>query len=146
MKLDGKKIIYFILTFCFVFYQSFQVKLPRYASKHLEIKRELRKMDDRAFFLDVVKDIANDLDLKSLTKKITENIAVLLDAEAASLFLVEGPKGKQSLVSKVRNMAICLLYAFSGKQNHYYKSSKNGAKIESAFKSALIQSFSVIVS
>ena len=78
-----------------------QVKLPRYASKNLEIKRELRKMDERAFFLDVVKDIANDLDLKSLTKKITENLAVLLDAEAASLFLVEGPKGKQTLVSKV---------------------------------------------
>ncbi|ODM99734.1 Dual 3',5'-cyclic-AMP and -GMP phosphodiesterase 11A, partial [Orchesella cincta] len=78
-----------------------KVKLPRYASKHLEIKRELKKMDDRAFFLDVVKDIANDLDLKSLTKKITENIAVLLDAEAASLFLIEGPKGKQALVSKV---------------------------------------------
>ncbi|CAG7819891.1 unnamed protein product [Allacma fusca] len=78
-----------------------KVKLPRYASKNLEIKRELRKLDERTFFLDVVKDIANDLDLKSLTKKITENMAILLDAEAASLFLVQGPKGKQSLVSKV---------------------------------------------
>lgn len=58
-------------------------------------------MDERAFFLDVVKDIANDLDLKSLRKKITENLAVLLDAETASLFLVEGPKGKQTLVTKV---------------------------------------------
>ncbi len=78
-----------------------QVKLPRYASKNSDIKRELRKLDERAFFLDVVKDIANDLDLKSLTSKITENLAVLLDAEAASLFIVEGPKGKQTLVSKV---------------------------------------------
>ena len=85
-------------------FPDFQVKLPRYASKNRDIKRELRKMDERAFFLDVVKDIANDLDLKSLTSKITENLAVLLDAEAASLFIVEGPKGKQTLVSKVVNM------------------------------------------
>lgn len=77
------------------------MKLPRYASKNLEIKRELRNLDERAFFLDAVKDIANDLNLKSLTKKITENLTVLLDAEAASLFFVEGPKGKQTLVSKV---------------------------------------------
>lgn len=79
----------------------FQVKLPRYTSKHFEMKRELRRVDDRAFFLDIVKDIANDLDLKSLTKKITENLAILLDAEAASLFIVQGPRGKQTLVSKV---------------------------------------------
>jgi hypothetical protein len=65
------------------------------------MKRELRRVDDRAFFLDIVKDIANDLDLKSLTKKITENLAILLDAEAASLFIVQGPRGKQTLVSKV---------------------------------------------
>ena len=80
---------------------GFQVKLPRCASKNMEIKRELRRADERAFFLDAVKDIANDLDLKSLTKKITENIAVLLSAEGASLFLVQGPKGNQALVSKV---------------------------------------------
>lgn len=74
-------------------------------------------MDDRAFFLDVVKDIANDLDLKSLTKKITENIAVLLDAEAASLFLIEGPKGKQQLVSKVHILNLLYFTSISPKKS-----------------------------
>jgi dual 3',5'-cyclic-AMP and -GMP phosphodiesterase 11 len=83
--------------------------LPRFASKHFELKRELRKQDDRAFFLDIVKDIANDLDLCSLTKKITDNMAILLDAEAASLFIVQGPRGgKQTLVSKVGVKKFCL--------------------------------------
>lgn len=110
---DVKRITFHLFE---LYILDLQVKLPRYASKHLEIKRELRKMDDRAFFLDVVKDIANDLDLKSLTKKITENIAVLLDAEAASLFLIEGPKGKQQLVSKVRILNLLYFTSISPKK------------------------------
>ncbi|XP_035701980.1 dual 3',5'-cyclic-AMP and -GMP phosphodiesterase 11A [Folsomia candida] len=83
-----------------------KVKLPRYASKHFELKRELRRFDDRAFFLDIVKDIANDLDLRSLTKKIIENVTILLDAESASFFILQGPRGKQTLVSKVWDVPI----------------------------------------
>jgi hypothetical protein len=98
---DGIYIYHLLIVIMPFLTVTFQVKLPRYTSKHFEMKRELRRVDDRAFFLDIVKDIANDLDLKSLTKKITENLAILLDAEAASLFIVQGPRGKQTLVSKV---------------------------------------------
>lgn len=62
---------------------------------------ELRYRNEREFLLDIVKDIANDLDLKSLTHKIITNLSILLDSDGASLFLVNGPKGKQTLVSKV---------------------------------------------
>ncbi|KAF6200256.1 hypothetical protein GE061_006559 [Apolygus lucorum] len=66
------------------------------------VKRELlRSSGEREFFLSCVRDIATDLDLKSLSHKIVDNIAVLLDVDGSSLFLVEGPPGKKVLVSKV---------------------------------------------
>ena len=78
-----------------------KVRLPRYHSKDEELKRELHIANERDFFLEIVKDISHDLDLKSLTSRILVNISILVDAEWSSLFFVEGPKGKQSLVSKV---------------------------------------------
>lgn len=53
------------------------------------------------FFLSMVRDISTDFDVKCLSQKVVDNLTVLLDADGASLFLIEGPKGKQTLVSKV---------------------------------------------
>ena len=79
-----------------------QVRLPRYESITLDLKKQLREENVQEFFLDIVKDIANDLNLKSLTQKIIVNLAVLLNADGASLFLVQDmPSGKKCLVSKV---------------------------------------------
>ena len=79
---------------------SSKTRLPRYTSIDEELKRQLRMANERDFFLEIVKDISHDLDLKSLTTSILINIGILLDADRASLFFVEGAKGKQSLVSK----------------------------------------------
>ncbi|KAL1122466.1 hypothetical protein AAG570_002797 [Ranatra chinensis] len=81
-----------------------KVRLPESGPAHSRAaKREqLRSQGERHFFLTVVRDLATDLDLKSLSQKTVDNLSVLLDADGASLFLVEGPKGgKQCLVSKV---------------------------------------------
>jgi dual 3',5'-cyclic-AMP and -GMP phosphodiesterase 11 len=79
-----------------------KVRLPRYPSKDVDHKRDLRHANEREFFLEIVKDISNDLDLKSLTSKMTVNMCCLADCEKASLFLVEGKNsGRPSLVSKV---------------------------------------------
>jgi hypothetical protein len=43
-----------------------KVRLPRYPSKDIDLKRELRHQNEREFFLEIVKDISNDLDLRSL--------------------------------------------------------------------------------
>ncbi|XKL59330.1 hypothetical protein PGB90_000346 [Kerria lacca] len=65
-------------------------------------KRELLKLQgEREFFLTIVRDISTDLDLKCLSQKVVDNLSVLLDADGSSLFLIEGSKGKQTLVSKV---------------------------------------------
>lgn len=82
-----------------------KIKLPQCApAPNRSAKRELLKAQgERDFFLGIVRDAATDLDLKSLSQKTVDNLAVLLDADGASLFLVDGPRGgRQTLVSKVR--------------------------------------------
>ncbi|XP_067131816.1 dual 3',5'-cyclic-AMP and -GMP phosphodiesterase 11A-like [Centruroides vittatus] len=78
-----------------------KIRLPRLPSRCMESKRELRDTNERQFFLEIVEEIAHDLDVKSLSQKIIVNLCVLLDSDRASLFLVEGPKSHQCLVSKV---------------------------------------------
>jgi dual 3',5'-cyclic-AMP and -GMP phosphodiesterase 11 len=79
-----------------------RVRLPRYPSKDIDIKRDLRLKNEREFFLEIVKDISNDLDLRSLSQKIVANVSVLVDGDAGSIFVVEGRgTGKPSLVSKL---------------------------------------------
>ncbi|XP_076322626.1 dual 3',5'-cyclic-AMP and -GMP phosphodiesterase 11A-like [Tachypleus tridentatus] len=78
-----------------------KVRIPRLPSKGVESKRELRFLNERQFFLESVQEIAHDLDVKSLTQKIITNLAVLLDSDCASLYVIEGPKNRKMLVSKV---------------------------------------------
>ena len=79
-----------------------KVRLPRYPSKDIDKKRELRHINEREFFMEIVKDISNDLDLGSLSSKIVSNLSVLTDADKSSIFVVEGKNNnKPSLVSKI---------------------------------------------
>ncbi|XP_022286259.2 dual 3',5'-cyclic-AMP and -GMP phosphodiesterase 11A-like isoform X2 [Crassostrea virginica] len=79
-----------------------RVRLPRYPSKDIDMKKDLRMNNEREFFLEIVKDISNDLDLRSLSQKIVANISVLVDGDAGSIFVVEGRgTAKPSLVSKL---------------------------------------------
>ncbi|XP_065216930.1 dual 3',5'-cyclic-AMP and -GMP phosphodiesterase 11A-like isoform X2 [Planococcus citri] len=80
-----------------------KVHLPKCSLRQsVNAKREmLRLQGEREFFLGIVRDISTDLDVKCLSQKVVDNLTVLLDADGASLFLVDGPKGKQTLVSKV---------------------------------------------
>nr|CAD7409981.1 unnamed protein product [Timema poppensis] len=81
-----------------------KIRLPQCApAPNRSTKRDqLRTQGERDFFLGIVRDVATDLDLKSLSHKTVDNLAVLLDADGASLFLVDGPRGgRQTLVSKV---------------------------------------------
>jgi len=79
-----------------------KIRLPRYPSKDIDKKREERHDNEMSFFMDIVKDISNDLDLHSLSEKIVTNVAVLTDADHASVFVVEGKNNnKPSLVSKL---------------------------------------------
>jgi len=85
-----------------------KVRLPKWpvSATNVDAKRDLRReQGERDFFLSVVRDIATDLDLKSLSHKIVDDLTVLLDCDAGSLFLVDGPprgtSRRRCLVSKV---------------------------------------------
>ncbi|KAK6491195.1 dual 3',5'-cyclic-AMP and -GMP phosphodiesterase 11A [Huso huso] len=77
-----------------------RVNLPQYASSAIDIKYRLKESNEREFFLELVKDISNDLDMTSLSYKILINVCIMVDADRCSLFMVEGPPHKRTLVSK----------------------------------------------
>uniref|UniRef100_A0A3B4ACR0 Phosphodiesterase n=1 Tax=Periophthalmus magnuspinnatus TaxID=409849 RepID=A0A3B4ACR0_9GOBI len=77
-----------------------RVNVPQYASSAIDYKYRLKETNEREFFLELVKDISNDLDLTNLSYKILINVCILVDADRCSLFLVEGPPHKRTLVSK----------------------------------------------
>ncbi|KAM6460572.1 dual 3',5'-cyclic-AMP and -GMP phosphodiesterase 11A isoform 2-T2 [Liasis olivaceus] len=78
-----------------------RVNLPQGPPAALDYKRHLKQHNERQFFLELVKDISNDLDLSALSYKILIFVCLMVDALRGSLFLVEGGGGKKSLVSKV---------------------------------------------
>ncbi|XP_060681328.1 dual 3',5'-cyclic-AMP and -GMP phosphodiesterase 11A [Hemiscyllium ocellatum] len=77
-----------------------RVNIPQYASAATDYKRKLKDSSEREFFLELVKDISNELDLTSLSYKILINVCIMVGADRCSLFLVEGPPHKKKLVSK----------------------------------------------
>jgi len=60
-------------------------------------KNDLDTLDETDLILELVKDICNDLDVRSLCHKILQNVGILTDADRCSLFLVAGDPGKDSL-------------------------------------------------
>ena len=78
-----------------------KVKLPQFSSTLDAVRmRNLRNQDENAFFLSLIQNISHEPNMKSLTKKIVNNLTILMDCACASLFLVEGPPDKKLLVSK----------------------------------------------
>lgn len=83
-----------------------KIRLPTSIGMNAETKLDLKNSNEKQFFFEIVRDIANDLDLTTLSYKILVNVGILTNADRCSLFLVEGPKGKQSLVSKVFDVQV----------------------------------------
>ncbi|KAG9345174.1 hypothetical protein JZ751_009717 [Albula glossodonta] len=77
-----------------------RVNVPQYASSAIDYKYRLKESNEREFFLELVKDISNELDMTNLSYKILINVCIMVDADRCSLFLVEGPSHKRTLVSK----------------------------------------------
>jgi dual 3',5'-cyclic-AMP and -GMP phosphodiesterase 11 len=68
-------------------------------------RNELRLLDEKELIFELVKDICNELDVRSLCHKILQNVSTLLRADRSSLFLVQGnscaPPSNRCLVSKL---------------------------------------------
>ena len=69
-----------------------KIKFPTHANSVTSLTDKLRmkreKKNESEFLLELVKDISNELNLKSLSSKIINNLKVLVNAEKASLFFV----------------------------------------------------------
>ena len=63
--------------------------------------QELKKLSRHELIMELVRDIANDLDVNSLSHKILVNVNVLLNADRSSLFLREGEGDNYNLVSRL---------------------------------------------
>jgi len=79
-------------------HRRLSVPVKRFAKKDLH---ELKKMDRSELIMELVRDIANDLDVNSLSHKILVNVNILLNADRSSLFLREGESENYNLVSRL---------------------------------------------
>ncbi|XP_020283461.1 dual 3',5'-cyclic-AMP and -GMP phosphodiesterase 11 isoform X2 [Pseudomyrmex gracilis] len=64
---------------------------PQRRSRH-----ELRHLDEKDLIFELVKDICNELDVRSLCHKILQNVSTLLHADRGSLFLVHGERSSKA--------------------------------------------------
>lgn len=62
---------------------------------------QLESMDEKELFMELIRDIANELDINRLSHKILVNVSILTKADRCSLFLVRGKKEHRELVSKL---------------------------------------------
>jgi dual 3',5'-cyclic-AMP and -GMP phosphodiesterase 11 len=54
----------------------------------VKTRQELEALNERELIFELVKDICNDLDVRSLCHKILKNVSILTNADRCSLFLV----------------------------------------------------------
>ena len=64
-------------------------------------RMELGVLDEKELFMELIRDIANELDINRLSHKILVNVSVLTKADRSSLFLVQGSRDHKVLVSKL---------------------------------------------
>ncbi|XP_065684457.1 dual 3',5'-cyclic-AMP and -GMP phosphodiesterase 11 isoform X1 [Hydra vulgaris] len=78
------------------------ISRPLRQRKSKEELKELKILDEQALLMELVKDIANDLEINSLCHKILQNVSILTDGDRCSIFLVQDyGHGPKLLVSQV---------------------------------------------
>lgn len=67
----------------------------------LASKRDLTHLEESELFMELIRDVANELDLDVLCHKILVNVSILTHADRGSLFLARGPAENRYLVAKL---------------------------------------------
>lgn len=62
-----------------------------------ENRKYLQTLDEGELFMELVRDVSNELDINVLCHKILVNVNLLTQADRGSLFLVKGPRGQKGL-------------------------------------------------
>ncbi|XP_059488412.1 cGMP-specific 3',5'-cyclic phosphodiesterase [Neocloeon triangulifer] len=69
-------------------------------------KRNLATLDENELFMELIRDVANELDINVLCHKILVNVELLTHADRGSLFLARGPREARYLVAKLFDVTV----------------------------------------
>ncbi|XP_060580417.1 cGMP-specific 3',5'-cyclic phosphodiesterase-like isoform X2 [Ruditapes philippinarum] len=75
--------------------------MVRKRKRSLVQRDKLLAMNESEMFMELIRDIASELDVNVLCHKILRNVSVLTGSDRGSLFLVRGSKDNRLLVSKL---------------------------------------------
>ncbi|XP_053976534.1 cGMP-specific 3',5'-cyclic phosphodiesterase-like isoform X1 [Hylaeus volcanicus] len=64
---------------------------PSRSHSLIERREELNRLDESDLFMELIRDVANELDINVLCHKILVNVGLLTHADRGSLFLAKGP-------------------------------------------------------
>ncbi|XP_059219754.1 cGMP-specific 3',5'-cyclic phosphodiesterase [Stomoxys calcitrans] len=67
----------------------------------LDNRQHLMELDEGELFMELIRDVANELDIDVLCHKILVNVGLLTHADRGSLFLAKGPPNSRYLVAKL---------------------------------------------
>lgn len=85
-------------------FQLWLAASPANNDQHLQNVRPLRdleSMEESELFMELIRDVANELDIDVLCHKILKNVSILTHADRGSLFLARGPPNERYLVAKL---------------------------------------------
>ncbi|KAK7792520.1 hypothetical protein R5R35_009928 [Gryllus longicercus] len=68
--------------------------------------QQLLQMDEGELFMELIRDVANELDIDVLCHKILVNVGLLTRADRCSLFLARGPRDARYLVAKLFDVTV----------------------------------------
>lgn len=83
------------------FFDQFVRGTTKRSAPPRKTKNELLKMNQQDMFMELIRDIANELDVNILCHKILINVGILTRCDRGSLFLTRGTKENKYLVSKL---------------------------------------------
>lgn len=78
-------------------------------------------LDEADMFMELIRDVSNELDIDVLCHKILVNVGLLTRADRGSLFLAKGPPDNKYLVAKLFDVtvdtgeypAVLIIYRFT---------------------------------
>lgn len=74
---------------------------PSISTSKSEARKNLAELDEGELFMELIKDVANELDIDVLSHKILVNVCLLTSADRGSLFLVKNNAQSRFLVAKL---------------------------------------------
>lgn len=63
-------------------------------------------LDEADLFMELIRDVSNELDIDVLCHKILVNVSLLTRADRGSLFLAKGPPNNKYLVAKLFDVTV----------------------------------------